>query len=199
MKLYIVLASILAITLTPLFADDKPTGVWEKRSSFLRGRIFHSAVWTYAEMIVWGGGANHEFYNDGGIYDPHEDRWRKVSLTNAPSGRWGHAAVWTGTEMIVWGGRSAFAAASNKNDGAIYNPATDTWRTMSTEGAPNARSQMAAVWTGQEAIFWGGGQSWTDPGTGGRYDPVSGITIATILFASVVLWLLLGSDSPIGA
>ncbi len=34
---------------------------------------------------------------------------------------------------------------------------------------------------------------------GSSNNPVSGITIATILFASVVLWLLLGSDSPIGA
>jgi putative OPT family oligopeptide transporter len=34
---------------------------------------------------------------------------------------------------------------------------------------------------------------------GSSNNPVSGITIATILFASVVLMLLLGSDSPIGA
>jgi putative OPT family oligopeptide transporter len=34
---------------------------------------------------------------------------------------------------------------------------------------------------------------------GSSNNPVSGITIATILFASVILMLLLGSDSPIGA
>jgi putative OPT family oligopeptide transporter len=34
---------------------------------------------------------------------------------------------------------------------------------------------------------------------GSSNNPVSGITIATILFASVVLMLLLGADSPIGA
>jgi N-acetylneuraminic acid mutarotase len=74
--------------------------------------------------------------------------------------------------MIVWGGRSEFAPASNKNDGAIYDPSKDSWRPMSTDGAPSARSQMAAVWTGQELLVWGG---WADggecPTTGGAYDP----------------------------
>ena len=157
----------------PQAAPDGPlAGSWEKRRSFLRGRIFHSAVWTYAEMIVWGGGSEHQFYNDGGIYDPIKDAWRPVSLTNAPSGRWGHAAVWTGREMIVWGGRSSFAPGENKNDGALYDPTTDAWRPMSREGAPAPRSQMAAVWTGEELLVWGG---WSDggacPSSGGSYNP----------------------------
>ena len=138
----------------------------------MRGRIFHTAVWTYAEMIVWGGGSEHQFYNDGGIYDPVKDQWRAVSQTNAPSGRWGHAAVWTGREMIVWGGRGSFAPSDHKNDGALYNPTTDTWRRMSVEGAPAPRSQMAAVWTGEELIVWGG---WGDGGecfaSGASYNP----------------------------
>lgn len=150
------------------------TGKWEKRSSFLRSRIFHSAVWTYAEMIVWGGGANHEFYNDGAAYDPATDKWRMLSAVNAPSARWGHAAVWTGTEMIIWGGRSSFAASDHKNDGALYNPSTNTWRPITTTGAPSGRSQMAAVWTGQELLVWGGiGDGGDCPQTGGRYDPAT--------------------------
>ena len=100
-------------------------GRWEKRASYLRGRIFHSAVWTYAEMIVWGGGSEHQFYNDGGIYDPIKDTWKPLSLENAPPGRWCHAAVWTGSEMIVWGGRSSFApAASWPGPMRVLNSAT---------------------------------------------------------------------------
>jgi hypothetical protein len=151
--------------------DSPGAGAWEKRSSFLQGRIYHSAIWTYSEMIVWGGGSEHQFYGDGGIYDLVKDRWSPISLTNAPSGRWGHAAVWTGKEMIVWGGRSSFAPSDNKNDGAIYNPATDTWRQMSSEGAPSPRSQMAAVWTGEDLIVWGGwGNGGECPTSGGRYN-----------------------------
>jgi N-acetylneuraminic acid mutarotase len=147
-------------------------GAWQKRSSFLKGRIYHSAVWTYGEMIVWGGGSNHQFHNDGGIYDPGTDQWRAVSQKDAPSGRWGHAAVWTGTEMIVWGGRDEFARAGSTCAGGRYDPKTDTWKPMSVEGAPSARSQMAAVWTGQQMIVWGGVEDGGKcPTTGGMYDP----------------------------
>ncbi len=157
----------------PLPPDGPLAGRWEQRSrTMLRGRIFHSAIWTGEEMIVWGGGAEHHFHDDGGIYNPFNDKWRPVSQKNAPSGRWGHAAVWTGTEMIIWGGRNSFSPTQHKKDGARYNPATDSWVAMSLEGAPEPRSQMAAVWTGRELIVWGG---WGDGGvcspTGGRYNP----------------------------
>ena len=153
-------------------ADGEQAGVWEQRRSFLHGRIFHSAVWAYPEMIVWGGGSDHQFFNDGGLYNPVTDTWRVVSPTNAPSGRWAHAAVWTGREMIIWGGRSSFAASDHHRDGALYNPDTNSWRAMSTENAPEGRSQMAAVWTGEEMIVWGGmGDGGKNFNTGARYNP----------------------------
>jgi hypothetical protein len=67
-------------------------------------RYGHSAVWTGAEMIVWGG-YSPSFTNTGGRYDPVANRWAPTSTgANIPSPRSYHTAVWTGTEMIVWGG-----------------------------------------------------------------------------------------------
>jgi N-acetylneuraminic acid mutarotase len=65
------------------------------------GRLFHTAVWTGTEMIVWGGLG---FLNDGGRYNPSTDSWVATTTTGAPAGRDFHTAVWTGSEMIVWGG-----------------------------------------------------------------------------------------------
>ncbi len=173
MKIHLLLAILSGFVRAAVPGGDAENpGMWEKRSSFLRGRIFHTAVWTYSEMIVWGGGSEHQFYNDGGIYDPYKDHWRAMEAEGAPSGRWAHAAVWTGTEMLVWGGRSNFAASDHKQDGALYNPATDTWRPMSMRGAPTPRSQMAAVWTGTELLVWGGiGDGGECPTSGGSYNP----------------------------
>ena len=157
-------------------ASGEELGSWEKRSSFLHGRIFHSAVWAYPEMIVWGGGSDYQFFNDGGLYNPVIDTWREVASTHGLSGRWAHAAVWTGREMIIWGGRGSFSASDHQNDGALYNPYTNTWRSMSRENAPQGRSQMAAVWTGVEMIVWGGtgdgGQCFND---GARYNPKTNV------------------------
>jgi hypothetical protein len=74
--------------------------------------------------------------------------------------------------MIVWGGRSSFAPDQHKDDGALYDPRADRWRPMSRLNAPTPRSQMAAVWTGEEMIVWGGwGDGGACPATGGSYNP----------------------------
>lgn len=135
-------------------------------------RTNHAAVWTGAEMIVWGGENGTTFLGDGGRYNPMTNAWTAMSLTGAPSARRSHTAVWTGTEMIVWGG---FGAIGWANSGARYSPATNTWTAMSTAAAPGARSRHAAVWTGSRMIVWGG---WTgggggDAGDGASYDPAT--------------------------
>ena len=131
-----------------------------------------TAVWTGAEMIVWG--------LDGRRYDPASDTWVATSMDGAPSARFGHTAVWTGTEMIVWGGEGFL------NTGGRYDPATDTWAPTSTINAPSARAEHTAVWTGSEMIVWGGIDFCDDEtgrcyatNTGGRYDPATDTWRAT--------------------
>jgi len=40
--------------------------------------------------------------------------------------------------------------------GGRYNPATDTWATMTTINAPTGRMGHAGVWTGTQMLIWGG-------------------------------------------
>ena len=68
------------------------------------GRLYHTAVWTGSEMIVWGGTNGPDVLNTGGRYNPSTDSWAATSTTNAPVARYLHTAVWAGSEMIVWGG-----------------------------------------------------------------------------------------------
>jgi hypothetical protein len=74
--------------------------------------------------------------------------------------------------MIVWGGDSG---AGYLNDGARYNPSTDTWAPISMVNAPDARSSHQAVWTGTEMIVWGGRgcNNNCNLNSGGRYNPVT--------------------------
>jgi alpha-tubulin suppressor-like RCC1 family protein/fibronectin type 3 domain-containing protein len=132
-------------------------------------RYNHTAVWTGAEMIVWGGMSNNA-YNTGGRYNPVTDTWVPTSTSSScPSARTSHTAVWTGTEMIVWGGGS--------NTGGRYNPLTDSWIPTSTGiNCPDYRSFFhVAVWTGKEMIIWGGmginGSNYLN--TGAKYSPAT--------------------------
>lgn len=82
--------------------------------------------------------------------------------------RGGHSVIWTDEEMIVWGGRTDENTSSMYDDGAAYDPATQTWRRIApTELSP--RYDHIAVWTGTEMLIVGGG----DGTSGAAYDPTA--------------------------
>ena len=64
--------------------------------------------------------------------------------------------------MLVWGGYVPTWPETYYIAGGRYNPSTDAWSSMETNGAPVARTDHAAVWTGSELVVWGG---YTSDGT----------------------------------
>lgn len=71
----------------------------------------------------------------------------------------------------MWGGISRGKDIETVADGAIFDPAADSWRTI----APAPRGVLgdvgtAAAWTGTTAVFWAG-NSPDGPAVGGVYDP----------------------------
>ena len=119
-------------------------------------RARHTAVWTGSEMIIWGGyggGAGATVYlKDGGRFSVANNLWSPLAASPL-SKRDGHGAVWTGSRMLIWGGnRNGLRLA----DGALYNPADDTWTLLPTTGAPTPRANASVVWTGDRLLVWGG-------------------------------------------
>jgi len=156
----------------PLESADAPTA-----------RYDHTAVWTGSEMIVWGG-YDGVVRATGGRYTPGVG-WSATptSATGAPSPRRYHRAVWSGApvnRMIVWGGYDG----AGIGDGNLYDPATNGWSPMSSSGAPEPRWGHSLVWTGSEAIVWGGGSSLDFYQSGGRYDPLADSWTPTSLGAT---------------
>ncbi|HEX4824928.1 MAG TPA: MopE-related protein [Candidatus Polarisedimenticolaceae bacterium] len=127
--------------------------------SLLGYRFDYTSVWTGREMIVWGGLGN-SYYNDGARYDPSTDSWQPTSTgANVPSARSQAQAVWTGSEMFLWGGATPYQSPTDI--GALYRPDTDSWTTAPlNDETPTSRTTFAMIWTGAQAIVWGG-----DPGT----------------------------------
>jgi hypothetical protein len=78
--------------------------------------------------------------------------------------------VWTGKKMLVWGGWDGTAYVQT---GGQYDPATDSWTSISPGGAPPTRFGHSAVWTGAEMIVWGGFDGTNAVNTGAAYDPVA--------------------------
>ncbi|UQA57988.1 hypothetical protein [Polyangium aurulentum] len=96
--------------------------------------------------------------------------WAPLPLEGAPAARINHSAVWTGSKMILWGGEIG-GADPLTSTGALYDPASRTWKPTSTAGAPAPRHSHRAVWTGSKMLVWGGYAAGGFVGAGGIYDP----------------------------
>ena len=142
---------------------DPVANTWRSVSSTNAPQNVYSSgailLWTGSEVLVW-------YPSVGRRYDPVRNVWTsmaKATVAMVGSGSY-YAGAWTGTEMIIWGGADGV--------GARYNPATDTWRTVSKTNAPVGRYRHTAVCTGSEVIFWGGQNS---PGMTAKLVPSGGI------------------------
>jgi len=145
-------------------------------STGLGGRDWFSMVWTGTQMIIFGGSSCAGNVNDGRRYNPSTNLWSTMTTVNAPPVGYSNHAVWTGSVMVEWGGYDGFDFSDpGYRMGGRYNPSADTWTPTTLTNAPSARDYYTSVWTGTEAIFWGGAAGSNLFNTGGRYNPTTDI------------------------
>jgi len=128
-------------------------------------------------IVVWGGLEERDDdwenpglreLDDGAILDAADGSWR--ALPPAPLGpRAGAKAVWTGREVLVWGGVSGSGRPGGPRqgcrDGACYDPARGSWRTIAP--CPLSPGDDArALWAGRSLLLVTGGRRRPRPQTG---------------------------------
>jgi hypothetical protein len=131
-------------------------------------------VWTGSQVVYWGGVMEASTCNSlGGLYSPATDTWSAINTTGAPL----LAVVgggYTGKEVVLRGDSclpKLGMADRGPVIGALYNPATDTWRNMSIVNAPTAENGTNVV-LGERMVCWSGAPYDGVPG----YTPTSGWT-----------------------
>ena len=160
------------------FADgavyDPSTDSWTKMPETpLTARHDPISAWTGTEMVVWGG-IDSTTLADGAAFNPATNMWRTISSAPIDGVVATMASkVWTGNELIIWGGDGP--DGQPRANGAAYNPATDTWRTVATSPLL-PRHEAATVWTGSEMVLFGGAPAEGQPGyapysDGAAYNP----------------------------
>ena len=139
--------------ITPI-AYDPATDSWrELAAPPIERRQQAASVWTGTEWIVWGGTTGDKEFDDGAAYDPTSDTWRP--LPDSPLSPRRVRGAWTGTELIVVAGSTGGEPVTGNGefahaDGAAYDPATDTWRSL-TSGP--AHPGFVPMWTGSQMIM----------------------------------------------
>ncbi len=150
---------------------DPKTKIWIKFAdppALFEGRIENAAVWSGKELIVWGGVGAYVSptygKNDGARYLPGGS-WTRFTVpmddimgTGTQSTRQAVQSWYGNGKLYVWSGGLGTSTGSTiaQTGGATYDPLTDKWTTLDVMGAPTSRSRAAVVWTGKEAIIWGG-------------------------------------------
>lgn len=80
--------------------------------------------------------------------------WQSIALPPAGlTARRLHRMFWTGDEVIVFGGQDS---SGQVNNGARFNPGTNSWTLIPAPTAEAVRSEYSVVWTGSELLLWGG-------------------------------------------
>ncbi|MCP4442998.1 MAG: hypothetical protein GY810_29180 [Aureispira sp.] len=89
-------------------------------------------AWTGKEIFLWGGKnyEGDEHYNDGWLYNPETNSWRKVAGTDLISARSDLACHVLNGEVVLSCGATGFSKERSFSDGAIFNPETNSWRKM---------------------------------------------------------------------
>jgi hypothetical protein len=143
---------------------DPTANAWlpMNRSGEPLAREVPAQLWTGSRLLVWGGIAqtsdgtwvNH---NDGALFDPVANRWTAMTSAGAPAARDPlDQVVWTGSRFVVWGGVQYGGAPNAPTgpglpNGGIYDPASDSWTTIATAGAP-AGYIASLAWTGKKVL-----------------------------------------------
>ena len=170
-----------ATLVTGTTSDGENPG-WEQLDSPpVQSRIWNTTTWTGSELLVWGGVVPERglALDDGAAFDPRSREWRSLAASPLDR-RVGHTAVWTGEKLFVWGGHpggTGFRPRDRFNDGAAYDPETDTWSPIADApltGGPG----YTAVWAGTEMVVLGGNDGYMSSpemglGEGATYDPSS--------------------------
>ncbi|PYT06089.1 MAG: hypothetical protein DMF60_10050, partial [Acidobacteria bacterium] len=122
-------------------------------------RSDHTAIWTGAEMILWGGSYLSGSLNTGGRYDTASDSWKPTTTSSAPAGRYFHTAVWTGSEMIVFGvstGGGGRYCASQSTPQCSYSvtPSTASFSSNGGTGSVSVSAPGGCGWTAATSANW---------------------------------------------
>jgi hypothetical protein len=106
--------------------------------------------------VIWGGlGESGVPVDDGYRFSSATGMWSPMSKLNAPSPRASALGVSIGSRVWVWGGEDL---SELRDDGAIYDPASDAWEEFVAPSEVGARKWAHVAWleSVQHIVIWGG-------------------------------------------
>jgi hypothetical protein len=138
-------------------------------------------------LLVGGTDVANANLNDAWLFNPTERTaagWMRVADSPAPSPHTSRPfAMYTGRSVIIYSGSRGVTTTSVAGGSiGVISGTSITWSPLPTSGAPSPRSSGSGeqdgstqgLWTGREAIIWGGADGGNPRNDGARYQPPVG-------------------------
>lgn len=155
-----------------VFSYDVSGGAWLNGAALPNGhfRLQHTWLSVGARVLLVGGFGDANFeYQEAWLFDPSNRTatgWNSVPIPPVPSPLPSSYpfAMYTGRAVIMYGGSYHGGGHLSGGTLGIVSAAGVSWSVLPTSGAPGARQAFLpdtagntqSVWSGSEAIIWGG-------------------------------------------
>lgn len=163
------------------YTYDPDKGSWTQNANapvvdgLYFARFGHAAVWTGTKMFVYGGNFPSIVFGLAQTYDPTSNQW--AAAPTAPEARSMVAGTMMGDKALFWGGADSVdpSAAAAAYEAVVFDPTTQKWSAALKPSPLKPRAGVSLVWTGREAVVWGGTLGAETFGDGAAYNPQTGV------------------------
>ena len=148
------------------------TNTWVTKNSMPTPRALHAAAVVNGKIYVVGGKNASTSLNKNEVYDPAIDSW--TTMTQMPTARNGLTAAVVNNMIYAIGGASGILLSSTPlatNNNEVYDPATDTWKSMAA--MTTRRTYLTAASANGKIYAFGGWSGSVSLNKNEEYDPVT--------------------------
>jgi hypothetical protein len=163
---------LLLAVRSQVFSYHPPANEWSSSSigPCNLGDQLYGFVLVGGRAVLWGGPCLWLDGYCGAQFDPAADSWTLLEPNDSALCTSSPVVLSLGAKLFVWGGLTADAGAP-ATSGAVFEPGTGTWASVTSAGAPSPRMDAIGAWTGSEVIVWGGWRGSECLTDGAIYDP----------------------------
>lgn len=143
-----------------VFRYDPELDHWSQKTDPSAPRMINGSTVVAAPDALYVLGGSHPsltapfFAKQVFRYDLATETW--TLLASSPGRVVGMSAFWTGATGDIATTNSILAYNTTTGSGLLYNPGTNTWRSLAQTGAPSARTDATANLVGNHLVVWGG-------------------------------------------
>jgi len=154
---------------------DPASGTWSVTGSMAQARFGHTAtLLADGRVLVTGGNTESGPTSSAELYDPATAKWSPAGPMTSPRENQTATLLSSGQVLAVGGNGESDGGSRPLGSAELYDPASDSWATTGSLGAPRAYHTATLLGNGRVLVAGGGANGVLSLDSAQVYDPGSG-------------------------